>query len=178
MSDTSCSRLARSGVLAAALLLSCLAAAPAVAAAQPPAPEAAAVPQEAPRPAGGEANLVLPDLGLVEFQGINGRTLLMGGLVVCVLGLVFGLVIYMQLKNLPVHRSMLEISELIYETCKTYLITQGKFILILELFIGVDHGLLLRRAAALRADQGRDHPAVQPGRHRRAATASPGSASA
>ena len=80
---------------------------------------------------------MLPDLGLVEFQGINGRTLLMGGLVVCVFGLAFGLVIYMQLKNLPVHRSMLEISELIYETCKTYLITQGKFILLLELFIGM-----------------------------------------
>ncbi len=79
---------------------------------------------------------MLPDLGLVEFQGINGRTLLMGGLVVCLLGLAFGLVIYMQLKNLPVHRSMLEISELIYETCKTYLITQGKFILLLEVFIG------------------------------------------
>ena len=135
MSETSCSRLARSGVLAAALVLSCLAAAPATIAAQPPAPEAAAAPQ-APRPAGGEANLVLPDLGLVEFQGINGRTLLMSGLVVCVVGLAFGLVIYMQLKNLPVHRSMLEISELIYETCKTYLITQGKFILLLELFIG------------------------------------------
>ena len=54
--------------------------------------------------------------------------------------------IFTQLKNLPVHRSMLEISELIYETCKTYLITQGKFILILEVFIGVDHGVLLRRA--------------------------------
>jgi K(+)-stimulated pyrophosphate-energized sodium pump len=135
MSDTSCSRLARSGVLVAALLLSCLAA-PAVNAAQPQTAEAAAAPQAAPRPAGGEANLVLPDLGLVEFQGISGRTLLTSGLGVCVLGLVFGLVIYMQLKNLPVHRSMLEISELIYETCKTYLITQGKFILLLELFIG------------------------------------------
>jgi K(+)-stimulated pyrophosphate-energized sodium pump len=134
MSETSCSRLVRSGVLAAALLLSCLAAAPALMAIQPPVPEAAAVPQ-APRP-GGEANLVLPDLGLVEFQGINGRTLLMSGLVVCVVGLAFGLVIYIQLKNLPVHRSMLEISELIYETCKTYLITQGKFILLLEVFIG------------------------------------------
>jgi K(+)-stimulated pyrophosphate-energized sodium pump len=133
MSETSCSRLARRGVLAAALLLSCLAAAPSVTAAQP---QAAPVQQEAPRLAGGEANLVLPDLGLVEFQGINGRTLLMGGLGICVLGLVFGLVIYVQLKNLPVHRSMLEISELIYETCKTYLITQGKFILLLELFIG------------------------------------------
>ena len=66
------------------------------------------------------------------------------------LGLVFGLVIFTQLKNLPVHRSMLEISELIYETCKTYLITQGKFILLLEVFIGVIMVVLLRRAAALR----------------------------
>ena len=73
----------------------------------------------------------------MTFQGINGRTLLMGGLAVCVLGLLFGMVIFVQLRNLPVHRSMHEISELIYETCKTYLITQGKFILILELFIGV-----------------------------------------
>ena len=100
------------------------------------APEPAAAAQEA-RRAGGEANLILPDLGQVTFQGINGRTLLMAGLGVCVLGLLFGLVIFMQLRNLPVHRSMREISELIYETCKTYLITQGKFILILELFIGV-----------------------------------------
>ena len=82
MSDTSCSRLARSGVLVVALLLSCLAAAPAVGAAQPQAAEAAAVPQPAPRPAGGEANLVLPDLELVDFQGVSGRTLLTGGLAV------------------------------------------------------------------------------------------------
>jgi K(+)-stimulated pyrophosphate-energized sodium pump len=86
---------------------------------------------------GGEANLVLPDLSTETFLGINGRTLLMGGLVVCVLGLAFGMTIFMRLKNMPVHRSMLEVSELIYETCKTYLITQGKFILLLELFIGV-----------------------------------------
>ncbi|HEY6187958.1 MAG TPA: sodium-translocating pyrophosphatase [Pyrinomonadaceae bacterium] len=85
---------------------------------------------------GGEANLVLPDLSRVEFLGINGHTLLMLGLLICLLGLLFGLVIFMQLKNLPVHRSMLEISELIYETCKTYLVTQGKFILILWVFIG------------------------------------------
>ncbi|MBV9959294.1 MAG: sodium/proton-translocating pyrophosphatase, partial [Acidobacteria bacterium] len=85
---------------------------------------------------GGEASLRLPDLSRVTFLGINGHTLLMLGLVVCVLGLVFGLAIFMQLKNLPVHRSMREISELIYETCKTYLVTQGKFILILEIFIG------------------------------------------
>ncbi|MCA1632955.1 MAG: sodium-translocating pyrophosphatase [Acidobacteria bacterium] len=87
---------------------------------------------------GGEANLELPDLSRVEFiGGTNGRTLLMGGLLVCALGLLFGLLIYMNLKQLPVHRSMREISELIYETCKTYLITQGKFILILEAFIAV-----------------------------------------
>ncbi len=86
--------------------------------------------------AGGEASLKIPDLSQATFLGFNGRSLLMGGLVVCVLGLLFGLVIYSQLKNLPVHASMLEISELIYETCKTYLITQGKFILILEIFIG------------------------------------------
>src|SRR6267143_662186 len=86
---------------------------------------------------GGEASLVLPDLSSVEFKGINGRSLLMGGLVVCALGLLFGLMTFTQLKNLPVHPSMREVSELIYETCKTYLITQGKFILILEIFIGV-----------------------------------------
>src|SRR5262245_4823489 len=83
-----------------------------------------------------EIDLVVPDLSQVSFLGIDGHTLLLFGLGICVLGLVFGLVIYGQLKNLPVHRSMREISELIYETCKTYLVTQGKFILILELFIG------------------------------------------
>ncbi|MCW5890792.1 MAG: sodium-translocating pyrophosphatase [bacterium] len=83
-----------------------------------------------------EIDLVVPDLTHATFLGMAGNHLLMIGLVVCLLGLAFGLVIYGQLKNMPVHRSMLEISELIYETCKTYLITQGKFILILELFIG------------------------------------------
>jgi K(+)-stimulated pyrophosphate-energized sodium pump len=87
--------------------------------------------------AGGEANLKLPDLSDVMFMGVNGRTLLMVGLVFCALGILFGLAIYMNLKKLPVHRAMREISELIYETCKTYLITQGKFILILEAFIAV-----------------------------------------
>jgi K(+)-stimulated pyrophosphate-energized sodium pump len=86
---------------------------------------------------GGEANLVLPDLSIVDFSGISAEALLMGGLFVCLLGLLFGLVVFVQTKKLPVHRSMLEISELIYETCKTYLITQGKFILLLEVFIGV-----------------------------------------
>ena len=86
---------------------------------------------------GGEANLVLPDLTTVNFFGINGHALLMIGLLFCVGGLLFGLVIYQQLKNLPVHRTMLEISDLIYETCKTYLVTQGKFILLLWAFIAV-----------------------------------------
>ena len=86
---------------------------------------------------GGEANLQLPDLGTVSFfGGTNGRTLLMVGLVVSALGLGFGLMMYTSLKNMPVHKSMLEVSELIYETCKTYLIQQGKFLMILELFIG------------------------------------------
>ncbi|HJR59389.1 MAG TPA: sodium-translocating pyrophosphatase, partial [Vicinamibacterales bacterium] len=123
----------RAAALAVLLFVS---AAPALAA-QAPAPPAATQAAPPQQHAGGEANLVLPDLGSVEFQGINGRTLLLGGLGVCVLGLIFGLVIYNNLKNLPVHRSMLEISELIYETCKTYLITQGRFILILWVFIGV-----------------------------------------
>ncbi|HEX6187585.1 MAG TPA: sodium-translocating pyrophosphatase [Pyrinomonadaceae bacterium] len=84
---------------------------------------------------GGEAALKLPDLSSVTFRGIDGHRLLLIGIVFCFLGLLFGLWIYIQLKNLPVHRSMREISELIYETCKTYLITQGKFIMLLWVFI-------------------------------------------
>ncbi|MFL5446276.1 MAG: sodium/proton-translocating pyrophosphatase, partial [Myxococcales bacterium] len=84
-----------------------------------------------------EANLLLPDLAKVEFLGMSGRSLLLLGFIVCILGLAFGLSISAQLKRLEVHRSMLEVSELIYETCKTYLVTQGKFILLLEVFIGV-----------------------------------------
>src|SRR6187397_2326643 len=86
---------------------------------------------------GGEANLVLPDLGTVDVGGYDGRMLLFIGLGISALGILFGLVILNQLKNLPVHRSMREISELIYETCKTYLVTQGKFLAILEIFIAV-----------------------------------------
>ena len=87
---------------------------------------------------GGEASLRLPDLNSATFLGgIGGRTLLMFGLIFCALGMVFGLVIYMRLKNMEVHKSMLEVSELIYETCKTYLVTQGKFLILLECFIGV-----------------------------------------
>jgi K(+)-stimulated pyrophosphate-energized sodium pump len=90
--------------------------------------------------AGGEASLKLPDLSSVSFAhfgGLNGHALLSIGLLFCVGGLLFGLAIYVQLKNMPVHRTMLEISELIYETCKTYLVTQGKFIMLLWVFIAV-----------------------------------------
>jgi K(+)-stimulated pyrophosphate-energized sodium pump len=87
--------------------------------------------------AGGEANLKVPDLSQVTFlNGIPGDKLLLWGLLICAFGLIFGVVIYAKLKSMPVHQSMLEVSELIYETCKTYLTTQGKFILLLEVFIG------------------------------------------
>ena len=90
-----------------------------------------------PESAAGEASLKLPDLSSVNFLGIDGHTLLSIGLLFCVGGLLFGLLIYVQLKNLPVHKSMREVSEIIYETCKTYLITQGKFIMLLWVFIAV-----------------------------------------
>jgi K(+)-stimulated pyrophosphate-energized sodium pump len=89
--------------------------------------------------AGGEASLKLPDLSQVSFfnGAIDGHRLLLIGILFCLGGLGFGMWIYMRLKHLPVHRSMREISELIYETCKTYLITQGKFILLLWVFIAI-----------------------------------------
>jgi K(+)-stimulated pyrophosphate-energized sodium pump len=91
--------------------------------------------------ASSEANLVLPNLRdatLASFLGgVSGGHLLTYGLFVCIAGLVFGAVIYGQVKAMPVHRSMAEVSELIYETCKTYMLTQGRFILLLECFIGV-----------------------------------------
>jgi len=100
----------------------------------------------------GEANLKLPDLSQVSFLGINGHQLLLYGIGICVLGLLFGLMIFTRLKNMPVHSSMREISELIYETCKTYLVTQGKFLLLLEIFIAavivLYFGVLLKMEAA------------------------------
>src|SRR5438445_5134644 len=90
-----------------------------------------------PETRGGEVNLVVSDLSRVTFlRGISGPSLLMSGLLIALLGMLFGLVIYKRLRNLPVHASMREISELIYETCKTYLQTQGRFLMILEIFIG------------------------------------------
>ena len=85
---------------------------------------------------GGEVNIQLPDLNQGDFLGMTGHQILMSGLVVCVLGLLFGLWTYTAVKNLPVHKSMSDVSAIIYETCKAYLIQQGKFLLILELFIG------------------------------------------
>ena len=88
---------------------------------------------------GGEANLVLPrldDKDLAAFGGLSGHNLLLGGIVITLLGLGFGLIMFKNMRNRPVHRSMLEMSELIYETCKTYLITQGKFLAILWFLIG------------------------------------------
>jgi K(+)-stimulated pyrophosphate-energized sodium pump len=98
-----------------------------------------ALAQPAPETAGGEASLKLPDLSMARFfnDAIDGHKLLLIGILFCLLGLGFGMAIYTRLKNLAVHRTMREISELIYETCKTYLFTQGKFILLLWVFIAV-----------------------------------------
>lgn len=85
---------------------------------------------------GGEASLVLPDLSSVSFFGVQGNHLLMFGQLVCLAGLLFGVLTYNKLRNLPVHESMREISELIYQTCKTYLVQQGRFLVVLWLFIG------------------------------------------
>src|SRR6202051_1014303 len=116
------SRFAMAGAACAALILSNV---------------SVALAQSAADTAGGEAGLKLPDLSPVSFLGMDGHKLLTIGLLFCIFGLIFGMVIFNRLKNLPVHRSMREVSELIYETCKTYLITQGKFLLFLWLFIAV-----------------------------------------
>ncbi|MGJ9611592.1 sodium-translocating pyrophosphatase [Actinotignum sp. GS-2025b] len=85
---------------------------------------------------GGEANIVLPDLsGVSAVGGVSGRLLLLIGVGVCVLGLCFGLITYMNLRKLPVHRAMAEVADLIYETCKAYLVKQGRFLLVLWAFI-------------------------------------------
>src|SRR5687767_1361094 len=86
---------------------------------------------------GGEVNIHLPDLRQGDFFGMTGHQILMFGLGVCVLGLLFGMTSYTAVKKLPVHQSMAEVSELIYETCKAYLAKQGRFLLVLFAFIGV-----------------------------------------
>src|SRR5579862_5090424 len=102
---------------------------------------------------GGEANLKLPDLSQVQFLGIDGHTLLTFGILFCVFGLLFGLYIYRDLKHLPVHKAIKAISHIIYETCKTYLITQGKFILLLWVFIALV--IVLYFGALLKYEVGR-----------------------
>jgi K(+)-stimulated pyrophosphate-energized sodium pump len=101
-----------------------------------PAALAAAAEAGAAHDGGGEANLVLPDLSSVTMLGMSGQMLLTLGLGVTALGLLFAMITLRQVRSLPAHESMTEISDLIWETCKTYLITQGKFILLLEVFIG------------------------------------------
>jgi len=106
---------------------------------------------QAPQEAAGEANLKIPDLSQVQFLGVDGHKLLMIGILFCVFGLLFGLVIYSHLKNLPVHRAMKDVSQLIWETCKTYIIQQGKFLAVLWAFVAaiilVYFGVLLKYEA-------------------------------
>ncbi|MBF0479947.1 MAG: sodium-translocating pyrophosphatase [Candidatus Omnitrophica bacterium] len=85
----------------------------------------------------GEADLVIPNLASVSFMGVDGKSLLTYGILLCIFGFVFGLIQFVSIMKMPVHKSMKDISELIYATCKTYLITQGKFLLILEVLIGL-----------------------------------------
>jgi len=85
----------------------------------------------------GEADLIVPNLASVSFLGVDGKTLLLYGIIICLFGLVFGVVQFISIMKMPVHKSMKDISELIYETCKTYLITQGKFLLVLEVLVGL-----------------------------------------
>ncbi len=115
------SRIVKAGAAAAVALLALLSGVPAFAQGNP----------------GGEASLKLPDLSQVSFLGVDGHKLLTIGILFCVFGLIFGLAIYSRLKNLPVHRAMREVSDLIYETCKTYLFTQGKFLMFLWVFIAI-----------------------------------------
>ena len=118
---------------AAVVLTLAMLMAPVLVAAQPPVQTEAG---DAVHRPGGEVNIQLPDLNQGDFLGMTGHQILLSGLVVCVLGLLFGLWTYTAVKNLPVHKSMADVSAIIYETCKAYLIQQGKFLLILELFIG------------------------------------------
>ncbi|MBF0484583.1 MAG: sodium-translocating pyrophosphatase [Candidatus Omnitrophica bacterium] len=85
----------------------------------------------------GEADLIIPDLKSVLFLGVDGKTLLSYGILICLFGFIFGFIQFISIMKMPVHKAMKDISELIYETCKTYLITQGKFLLILEVLIGL-----------------------------------------
>jgi K(+)-stimulated pyrophosphate-energized sodium pump len=92
----------------------------------------------------GESDIPIPDLHPVQFApwGIHmaGTSILIAGLIVCVLGAAFGLVQYVQTRNLPVHASMGNVSNTIWETCKTYLAQQGKFLAVLWVLIALCMG--------------------------------------
>jgi K(+)-stimulated pyrophosphate-energized sodium pump len=88
-----------------------------------------------------EADLILPDLKTGDFFGTTGHNLLLWGLAICAFGIVFGFTQFVQIRRLPVHSAMKDVSELIYETCKTYLFTQGKFILVLWALVGIIIGV-------------------------------------
>jgi K(+)-stimulated pyrophosphate-energized sodium pump len=131
---TGARRSCRRAALLGLLVLSLAAASTGLALAQPaPAAADAGAAHHTP---GGEVNIRLPDLRQAQFLGLDGHQILLSGLLVCVLGLAFGAMTYAGVKRLPVHDSMAEISELIYETCKAYMVQQGKLLLILEVFIG------------------------------------------
>src|SRR5262245_53954229 len=86
-----------------------------------------------------EADLKIPDLNvMLDVMGspTAGTTILWSGIGVCVFGMLFGLYEFMKIKSLPAHKSLLDISDLIYQTCKTYMIQQGKFLVALEILIG------------------------------------------
>jgi K(+)-stimulated pyrophosphate-energized sodium pump len=86
-------------------------------------------------PSAGE--LALPDFSSITLGGINGRTLLLFGLLICAAGVAFALTLFSQVRRAPTHKSMEEVSDLIYGTCKTYLITQARFLAGLALLTGV-----------------------------------------
>ncbi|HPV51374.1 MAG TPA: sodium/proton-translocating pyrophosphatase, partial [Smithella sp.] len=87
----------------------------------------------------GEADIQLPDLTQVAFMGgsLQGLTILNVGLIICLIGMAFGIMQYVQTKNLPAHKAMLDVSQTIWETCKTYLFQQGKFLIALWILIAI-----------------------------------------
>jgi K(+)-stimulated pyrophosphate-energized sodium pump len=87
----------------------------------------------------GEADIKLPDLTTISFLGgaLSGMMILNVGLVICLIGMIFGIIQYVQTKNLPAHKSMLDVSQTIWETCKTYLFQQGKFLIALWILIAI-----------------------------------------
>ncbi len=94
----------------------------------------------APLALAGEADIVLPDLSQVSFNifgGLSGLSIMYFGIFICFVGLIFSVVQANQTKNLPAHRAMLEVSEIIWQTCKSYLAQQGKFLVILWVLIAI-----------------------------------------